>query len=131
MSDDDSLNDFLKKFYGEPIYSYTDQDAVADGILIPFVVGKKDTLHRITSNAFHELSEYHRKHSYPDYETTEFYRFFFSELLSLIPEARRVYNEGSILKTTYTFEVTKNDSEVLWYLPNELDGITMMLPGDY
>ena len=131
MPDDSSLNDFRKKFYGEPIFSYADQDAVADGILIPFVVGKKDTLHRITSNAFNELSEYHRQHNYPDYETEDFYRFFFSELLPLIPEAHRVYDQGSSLKTTYDFEVTEKDSEILWYLPNEVNGITMMLPSDY
>ena len=84
MPDDNSLNEFLKSFYGEPIFSYTDQDAVADGILIPFVAGEKDTLHRITSNAFNELSEYHREKNYPDYEAKEFYRFFFAELLFTI-----------------------------------------------
>ena len=131
MPDDDSLDDKLKEFWGEPIYSYTDQHAIGDGILIPFIAGNKDTLHRITSNAFIELSEYHKQRNYPRYEQADFYRFFFAELLPMVPEAYRVYDRGSILKTTYEFRVTEKDSEILWYLPNELNGITMMLASDY
>jgi hypothetical protein len=68
------------------IIRYSDPDAVEDGVLIPFVSGRHDTLHRITSNAFNELTEYHRKHSYPDYEDDHFYRFFFNELLLWYPK---------------------------------------------
>jgi hypothetical protein len=35
------------------------------------------------------------------------------------------------LKTDYNFSVTTRDEEVLWYLPNEVRGVTMMLPSDY
>lgn len=95
-----------------------DADAIADGVLIPFVVGQHDTLHRITSNAFNELSDYHRGRSY-----------WFNELL--VPEAHPVWNNRSILKTTYDFEVTQRDSEILWYVANEIGVDTMMLPTDY
>ena len=131
MSEDDSLDDKLEKFWGEPVYSYTDQDAVNDGVLVPFIAGKRDTLHQITSNAFNELSVYHRNNMYPNYDDAEFYRFFFYELLPLVGEARRVYGKGDILKTTFDFLMVKDASEeILWYVPNEVGGITMMLPSD-
>ena len=131
MPDDDSLEKRLKGLFGEVVFRYGDSEAIADGVLIPFVVGKRDTLHRITSNAFNELSDYYRQRGYPQYETTEFYHFFFLEVLPLVPEAHRVWDAKSILKTTYEFAVTQRDSDVLWYVPNEIGGVTMMLPTDY
>ena len=95
MPDDGSLHDKLKEFFGEPIFSYTDRDAINDGVLIPFIAGEQNTLHRITSNAFNELAEYHRQRCYPKYEAPDFYRFFFYELLPLVGEAYRVYDQGS------------------------------------
>lgn len=131
MPDDDSLENRLKGLFGEVVFRYGDAEAIEDGVLIPFVVGKRDTLHRITSNAFNELSDYHRLRSYREYEAQDFYRFYFLELLPLVPEAHRVWDNRSILRTTYDFEVTQRDSEILWYVPNEIGGITMMLPTDY
>ena len=132
MPDDDALENRQKKLFGETvIIRYTDQDAIDDGVLIPFVAGRRDTLHRVTSNAFNELTDYHRQRSYSDYEGEQFYRFFFNELLPLVPEPHRVWNNRSILKTTYDFAVTQRDSEILWYVPNEIGGVTMTLPTDY
>ena len=133
MPDNESLDDRLKKLFGEEtvVIRYTDQDAINDRVLIPFVVNKRDTLHRITSNAFGELSSHYRKNGYPEYSAEDFQRFFLLELLPLVPEAYRVYRQQSILKTTYDFEVTQRTSEILWYVPNEVGGVTMMLPSDY
>lgn len=61
-------------------------------------------------------------------------REYLHELLLLIPEAVRVWEKnigGGILKTTYDFQVTKQDRDVLWYVPNEVGGVTMMKPEDY
>lgn len=61
-------------------------------------------------------------------------RFYLAELLPLLPEAIRVWRDnvgGGILKTTYDFQVTRQDRNVLWYVPNEVGGVTMMKPEDY
>ena len=46
----------------------------------------------------------------------------------------RVYEKnigGGILKTDFDFRVTNASDDVLWYIPNEIGGITMMKPEDY
>ena len=45
--------------------------------------------------------------------------------------AKQEYERGGMLKTDYDFRVTKADRGVLWYLPNETKGVTLMLPSDY
>ena len=125
----------IRELFGDAlIIQFTDQDAIEAGILIPFITRSGDTQHRITTNAFHELSHYHREHGYPKYTDPDFYRFYFNELLPLIPYAFREWNRSEILKTDYEFKVGKYDSsgqEVLWYIPNEIGGVTLMLPSDY
>ncbi|MEW5981729.1 MAG: hypothetical protein AB1806_05090, partial [Acidobacteriota bacterium] len=64
----------------------------------------------------------------------QFGEFFFHELLALVPEALHVYEHnvgGGILKTDYDFRVTRKREDVLWYIPNERHGVTIMLPSDY
>lgn len=56
-----------------------------------------------------------------------------AELLPLVPEAICVWRDnvgGGILKTDYDFRVTKQDRDVLWYVPNEIGGVTVMRPED-
>ena len=45
--------------------------------------------------------------------------------------ALRKYECGGVLKTNYNFAVTKADRTVLWHLPNQVGGVTLMLPEDY
>ena len=132
-SDENDPGDFLKELFGEVIFSYTDADAIADGVLIPFLSAGKDTGHRITNNAYTELKE-HYAPQYPEYKDADFYKFFFNELLPLVPEAFRVYKADEILTTDFDFKVRKYDpakSQQLWYVPNEVGGVTEMLPSDY
>src|SRR5262245_58290476 len=116
----------LEDLFGKPLYVYTDDMAVRDGILIPFVDRDRDTGHRTTSNAWQELTTYHRAHEYPDYEDTYFYRFFFAELQPLIAKAHHDWNHHDILKTDYTFNTKQTEEGILWYVPNERGGITIM-----
>lgn len=61
-------------------------------------------------------------------------RFYLNELLPLVPEAIRVYEKnigGGILKTDFHFRVTQASDDVLWYIPNEIGGVTMMKLEDY
>lgn len=129
-------DDFLRELYGPAIFIYTDSQAIADGILIPFVTTKRDTGHRITSNAWNELTEYHRKGGDPDYKDNDFYKFFYAELLPLAPYALKTWNESGILMTDFDFKVGKyevNTPNVLWYEPNYNTpaSVTMMLPQDH
>ncbi|MBI4446880.1 MAG: hypothetical protein HY645_13365 [Acidobacteria bacterium] len=121
----------MKELFGDVIYEYTDEQAVADGVLIPFIVNEKDTHHRITSNAYHELTEHYEQQGY-EYDDARYLGFFLHELLPLAPAAVREYQAGGILKTDYDFRVVKREQgEILWYLPNEIGGVTMMKPEDY
>lgn len=129
------LGDFDDLFKdADVVFSYTDGQAIEDGVLVPFLTPTgRDTHHRITSNAFVELNEHYRP-AYPQYSEADFMRFYFTELLPLVPEAIRIYEKnigGGILKTNYDFKVTDRSGDVLWYIPNEIGGITMMKPEDY
>jgi hypothetical protein len=122
----------LKDLFGEVVFSYPVKEAIEDGIIIPFVAKGRDTRHRITSHAYEELKRYHLAHGYENYGEAEFYRFFFAELIPLVLAARLKYRQGGILTTSYEFSTShgKHDA-VLWYIPNEIGGITIMRPEDY
>ena len=70
------LEKSLREVFGEPIYEYTDGQAVADGILMPFIVKQKDTGHRITRNALAALKDHYSERGYRNYSDGQFYRFF-------------------------------------------------------
>jgi hypothetical protein len=132
LSDEKNSDDLLNELFGEAISSYTDEQAVEDGTLVPFVAGGKDTGHRITGNAYGELKRYYSGRGHESYGDAEFYRFFFAELLPLVPAARLKYRQGGILTTNYDFSASHGKHErVLWYIPNEKGGITIMKPEDY
>lgn len=104
------------------IYSYTDQQAVNDG-----VIHKLGFIHRVTNNALVEIKN---KYSYDDYYET--LKFIHAELIPLITLAFKTYNKGSILKTNYNFKVGNfKHTQILWFIPNEQNGITIMKPEDY
>ena len=130
----DAARDRMRELFGDVVFSYTDEQAVDDGVLRPFLTSQgRDTRHRITGNAYRELTEHHAQ-AYPQYAEADFMRLYLAELLPLVPEAVRVYEKnigGGILKTDFDFRVTKASDDVLWYIPNEVGGVTMMKPEDY
>jgi len=105
------------------IYSYTDQQAVNDGF-----IHRLNETDRITDNAFMDLNK-----KYDHYETNkELLDFISFELRILKPYAIKKYNQGGILKTNYDFKVGNyKHSQILWFMPNENKGITVMKPSDY
>lgn len=132
MSDDKPPKDLLNELFGNVIFSYSDGQAIEDGVLVPFVAGGRDTRHRVTRNAYEALKA-HYAPQYPAYKDRDFYRFFFNELLPLAPFAIRQYERGDVLTTDFDFRVRKYEPEhgqQLWYIPNEVSGVTMMLPED-
>ncbi len=50
-------DDLMHELFGDVIFSYTDGQAIEDGVLIPFIAGETDTRHRITRNAWNDLGE--------------------------------------------------------------------------
>jgi hypothetical protein len=114
--------------WGEPIYVYTDEQAIEDGVLIPFRVREKDTGHRITGTLYEALKRHYKEYEYDD---AQYGQFFLNELLPLVPYALRQWHEGGILQTDYDFRVRAGEDEGrIWYVPNGR-GVTMMRPGDY
>ena len=91
--DENGLESKLKQLFGDSVYQYTDEQAVEDGVLIPFSVPGRDTGHRITSNAFATLQEHYRAGGYAEYSVADFLRLFFAEFLPLVPFAVQAYNQ--------------------------------------
>ena len=109
------------------IYEYTDKQAIDDGVIHRFFVnGKEIPQHRITNNALEAIKE---KYNKDDGQALE---FVFYELMPLIPYAFKMYVHGDLLATDYNFKVGKfRHSQIIWFIPNENKGITVMKPEDY
>jgi len=105
------------------IFSYTDDQAVNDGVL-----HRLNDLDRITNQAFNDL-----RIKYPQYETNQdLIDFINFEASILKPFAIKLYNKGGILKSDFNFKVGNfKHTQILWFLPNENKGITVMKPDDY
>ena len=77
-------------------------------------------------------AEHHQKIGDGDYSDVQIYRFFLAEVLEIVRDATRAYKRGNVLKTDLDFHVVNAaGGVVLWYVPNECNGITVMTPGDY
>ena len=101
---------------------YDDQQAVSDGVI--HKLGNSN--HRITNNLFVALQKKY------NYDTSETYNFVLNEILPLVPYAIKTYNHGGILKSNFKFKVGNfKHSEIIWFIPNENNGITAMRPEDY
>ena len=74
-----------------------------------------------------------KENGYPEYGDPEFNRFFLAEILPLGRFAKKTYERGGIMKLSCKFEVIERETSgpVLWLLPNELNGLTLMRPSDY
>jgi len=113
-------NEFFKK--EDVIYSYTDDMAVNDGTIHKL----GNSPHRVTNSLLESIK---RKYGLDDNNA---YQFILNEVLPLVPYAFKKYNEGSILKSNFNFKVGNfKHSEIIWFIPNENNGITAMRPEDY
>ena len=141
--------------FGPVIYSYTDEQAREDGVLV--AVSRKD---RVTQAAFNFLAE-HLTPRPPSQWPVDMMGYFRAKdgedralaaangLISVHgPDARRIYEnnigggiweawavskkDGALLSlfksapTSDEWEATK-----LWLIPNEMGGLTLLFPEDY
>lgn len=87
------------------------------------------TPHRVTNSLLEAIK---RKYNYEDNEA---YQFILNEMLILVPYAIKTYNAGGIFKTNFKFKVGNfkhsEHSEIIWFIPNENNGVTVMRPEDY
>ena len=108
----------------EPIVisTYTADQAIEDGVLVK--LGKSN--HLVTNNLLIDLQ---KKHSM---ELGECLNFILCEILPIVAYAFKVDEQGRILKTNYKFKVGNfKHSEIIWMIPNEIGGLTLMKPEDY
>lgn len=105
------------------ISTYTAEQAINDGVLVR--LGKSN--HLVTNNLFCALQKKHGMN------IEQGLNFVLCELLPLVPYAFNEYNNrNGILKTNYKFKVGNfKHSEIIWMIPNEIGGLTLMKPEDY
>ena len=68
-------DDSTGELFGEPIYSYGDDQAVNDGVLVALQAGTRPTPYRVSRGAWEDLKEYYKNNGYPEYGDPEFNRF--------------------------------------------------------
>ena len=104
------------------IFKYTALDALNDGVFAR--LGKSN--HLITNNLLVAMQKKHSK------ELGECLEFVLCEVLPLVAYAFKADQQNEIFKTNYMFKVGNfKHSEVIWMMPNELGGLTLMKPEDY
>jgi len=104
------------------IFEYGINQAISDGII--HRLGNSN--HAITDNLFCELQKEYNN------SLNENMNFVLCELLPLISYAFKTYEKGGILKTNFKFKVGNyKHSKIIWFIPNEIGGLTLMKPEDY
>ena len=106
----------IDEFFGEPISRYTDQQALADGILV--AIPGDGGVNRVTRAVFDH----------------------FTEALGTSPITGPVANIGPLMDAICAMLAIEPDDgwrtgdyqgKRLWLIPNELGGLTLMFPEDY
>ena len=110
------MSDQMDEFFGEPISTYTDQQALADGVLV--AVPGDGGVNRVTRAVFDH----------------------FAESLGTSPITGPVANITPLTDAIRAMlQIESNDGwrtgvhqgKELWLIPNEVGGLTLMLPEDY
>lgn len=119
--------------YEEPIHSYGDKDAIEDG-----VIHALDPENRVTNNlleyAGHMIWKLKSRQDHEfkegDGEAEAATKFFMmANNDEFAHQARKLWDSGSILKLALDFAVSEKGN--IWVIPNEVGGLTFMLPEDY
>ena len=110
------MSDQMDDFFGEPISTYTDQQALQDGVLV--AVPGDGGVNRVTRAVFDH----------------------FTEALGTSPITGPVANIGPLMDAIRAMLAIEPDDgwrtgdyqgKRLWLIPNEVGGLTLMFPGDY
>ena len=118
-------------FFGEPIYSYDESEAVEDGVLCENF--RKDIFpecNLLTSNLYERLKEVAFERSQKNVFEVEPYFL----LGCLMMGAKTIYESGNFKGDNDKdfFVMPKTDEGVVvWFVRNGNNKLTAMLPGDY
>ena len=108
------MNDQTDDLFGPPIYTYTDTQAVEDGVLVP--VAGEDGVNRVTRAVFAHFAQPMGNPSSKVLDVTP--------LMDAIRAMLTIEPEKGWRIGTY-------QGKKLWLIPNEVKGLTLMFPEDY
>ena len=118
----------LETFYGQPVYEYTSDQAVVDGILFDLIQlnpnWKKGLFNYVTANLLNRGYMYQDKISIPN-------------LLDLLNQANQIVRretKGFTVMDTFfsgSIELPDGKQEKIFICWNETGKFTIMLPADY
>ena len=118
-------------FFGEPIYTYTSDEAVEDGFIMENPrTDRFEECNLITTNLFEKIKEVATQRN-----MTRVFPIEETELIGcLMIGAKEIYSqnkfEGDNDKDFFVIPKTE-EGLVVWFVRNEKGKLTAMLPGDY
>ena len=109
----------MREYFGEPIYSYTDQQAIDDGVLVyPFPDKFPGVL--LTSAVHHAI------------DASDDGRDYAQKAIPLLMDAVMIVNNGDREERLFTKGLEGNvTGQDLWIGRNGMAGFTIMFPSDY
>lgn len=107
------MDNNIEDLFGEPISVYTDEQALEDGVLV--AVTEQD-VNRVTRAVFDHFAKPADDSPEPVYDLTP--------LLEAIRHIRRLTPKDGWRTGEY-------QGVMLWLIPNEVGGLTLMFPEDY
>lgn len=104
----------IDDIFGEPISIYTDQQALDDGVLV--TINDQGGVNRVTCAVF--------DHFVKPIGDPALKEFNLSPLLQAIRAMRQITPDDG-------WRTGEHDGKILWLIPNEVGGLTLMFPEDY
>jgi hypothetical protein len=108
------VSDQTDECFGEPIYTYTDQQALDDGVLV--AIAGEGGVNRVTRAVF--------DHFVKPIGDPAFQVFNLTPLMEAIRVMLKIELKEGWRTATY-------QGKELWLVPNEVVGFTLMFPEDY
>lgn len=112
---DDNSKEFEDELFGPVIFSYTDAEALKDGVLFDVTPYTRDKVNRVTASVYVLLEGFEYKEEFPNK-----YRDLEDTALSALNRSED--------KELVEFQYKGNK---LWLMDNETGGKTIMFPEDY
>lgn len=103
--------------FGEPIYAYTDEQALEDGLLV--AIPGEGGVNRVTRAVFDHFTQ-------PIGESQET-----GPVINITPLMDAIRTMLKYPPDSDGWRTTTHDQKELWLIPNEVNGLTLMFPDDY
>ena len=103
-------------FFGEPIYTYTDQQAIEDGVLV--AIAGPGRVNRVTRAVFDYFTQPMGSSAVTGPVTN----------ITPLMDAIRAVLQAELKDD---WRIATHQNKTLWLVPNEVGGHTLMFPEDY